>query len=293
MNENLTELVFLLDRSGSMQGLERDVIGGFNSLITKQKNEKGIAKVTTVLFDDDYEMLYSRKNLTEVKDMSVKEYYVRGSTALLDAIGKSINDIGKQLSDTPESERPSKVLFVITTDGYENASKEYTVEQVKTLITQQKEVYNWEFLFLGANIDAIKTACSFGISNDRASNFVADEQGVNVCMNGVGSAISSLRRGKKIECWKEEISKDYNKRSKNPLDQVIQIPTDPVKRNMKIRNINHTTLNSIKSNRNSSNDENSVNSTSNESEYEDKYSILIERDDIADIIVGDKSKNNK
>lgn len=213
MNENLTELVFLLDRSGSMSGLETDTIGGFNSMLEKQKKESGDAFVTTALFDDNYELLHDRNDIKRVSVITEKEYYVRGSTALLDAIGITINNIGKALSDTNEEERPGKVLVVIITDGMENSSREFSYEKIKEMVEHQKSKYAWDFIFLGANIDAIMTAGSFGISADRAANFVSDSAGTQLNYRAVNEAVSSMRKGKKVDSsWKKEIEKDYKKR---------------------------------------------------------------------------------
>ena len=213
MKENLTELVFILDRSGSMSGLEKDTIGGFNSMLEKQKKESGEAFVTTVLFDDNYELLHDRKNIRGIEAITKKEYYVRGSTALLDAMGITINNIGKALSDTNEEERPVKVLFVIITDGMENSSREFSYKKIKEMVEHQKSKYSWDFIFLGANIDAIMTAGSFGISADRAANFVSDSAGTQLNYRAVSEAVSSFRKGKKVDSsWKEEIDKDFKKR---------------------------------------------------------------------------------
>jgi len=213
MKENLTELVFILDRSGSMSGLETDTIGGFNSMLKKQKKESGEAFVTTVLFDDKYEVLHDRYDIKGVNLLTEKEYYVRGSTALLDAIGITINNIGKALSDTKEEDRPGKVLFVIITDGMENSSREFSYEKVKKMVEHQKSKYAWDFIFLGANIDAIKTANSFGISADMATNFVSDSAGTQLNYKIVSEVVSSFRKGKNVDkSWKDEIEKDYKKR---------------------------------------------------------------------------------
>ena len=213
MKENLTELVFILDRSGSMSGLETDTIGGFNSMLEKQKKESGEAFVTTVLFDDKYELLHDRYDIKGVNLLTEKEYYVRGSTALLDAIGITINNIGKALSDTKEEDRPGKVLFVIITDGMENSSREFSYEKVKKMVEHQKSKYAWDFIFLGANIDAIKTANSFGISADMATNFVSDSAGTQLNYKIVSEVVSSFRKGKNVDkSWKDEIEKDYRKR---------------------------------------------------------------------------------
>ena len=213
MKENSTELVFILDRSGSMSGLETDTIGGFNSMLEKQKKESGEAFVTTVLFDDKYELLHDRYDIKGVNLLTEKEYYVRGSTALLDAIGITINNIGKALSDTKEEDRPGKVLFVIITDGMENSSREFSYEKVKKMVEHQKSKYSWDFIFLGANIDAIKTANSFGISADMATNFVSDSVGTQLNYKIVSEVVSSFRKGKNVDkSWKDEIEKDYKKR---------------------------------------------------------------------------------
>ena len=213
MKENSTELVFILDRSGSMSGLETDTIGGFNSMLEKQKKESGEAFVTTVLFDDKYEVLHDRYDIKGVNLLTEKEYYVRGSTALLDAIGITINNIGKALSDTKEEDRPGKVLFVIITDGMENSSREFSYEKVKKMVEHQKSKYSWDFIFLGANIDAIKTANSFGISADMATNFVSDSAGTQLNYKIVSEVVSSFRKGKNVDkSWKDEIEKDYKKR---------------------------------------------------------------------------------
>lgn len=215
MKSNLTELIFILDRSGSMSGLERDTIGGFNSLIEKQKKEVGEALITTVLFDNDYEILHDRINLNGIKPMTDKEYYVRGCTALLDAIGKTVNKIINVQRHTSEELQAEKVMFVIITDGMENSSLEYNYTKVKQLIETQKSKYNWEFLFLGANIDAIATASKFGIDEDKAANYHADSQGTTVNYEAIGYALSSVRSGKKInKNWKNSIEKDYNSRNK-------------------------------------------------------------------------------
>ncbi|UOY91762.1 VWA domain-containing protein [Ectobacillus sp. JY-23] len=177
MNKNLTEIVFLLDRSGSMSGLESDTIGGFNALIRKQNQMKGETKVTVVLFDDEYEVVWDGVDAKELT-LTENEYQVRGCTALLDAIGKSIMDVGRRLSQTNEAQRPGKVIFAITTDGEENASREFTYEKIKEMIKHQQETYSWEFLFLGANIDAAQEAKSIGIHAENAFEFLACESGV-------------------------------------------------------------------------------------------------------------------
>ena len=197
MNMNRTEIIFLLDRSGSMGGLEGDTIGGFNSFIEKQIQHEGDTILTAVLFDNIYEILWNGVNAKDAK-LTNKEYFVRGSTALLDAVGKTILDVGYRLSKTREEERPGKVIFVITTDGLENASREFTYAKVKELIKHQQEKYNWEFIFLGANIDAAKEAGSIGISHENAYSFKASKAGLQNMYCMVSEAVSFRRnRGKK------------------------------------------------------------------------------------------------
>ena len=216
MKSNSTELVFILDRSGSMGGLESDTIGGFNSMIAKQQAEPGECRITTVLFDHEYEVLHDRIDLKAVSPISEREYFVRGQTALLDAIGRTINKIGGVQKNTTEDYRAEKVLFVITTDGMENASREFDYDKVKSMIEHQKEKYNWEFIFLGANINAAETASRFGIAKNRAQNFHNDSEGIalNYCV--VNNAIEYLRaapKGAKLpEDWSAEIQQDYRKR---------------------------------------------------------------------------------
>ncbi len=211
----LTELVFILDRSGSMSGLESDTIGGYNSLLEKQKQEPGEALVTTVLFDDKAELLHDRLNLKEILPMTEKEYFVRGTTALLDAVGLTINKVVEQTRRTPKELQPQHTLFVITTDGMENASREFNYEKVRRMIEHQQERYNWEFLFLGANIDAVSAAEQFGIGEDKAVNYHADVQGTQLNYQVVGEAVSSLRANKKIDKdWKKRIEEDYENRGK-------------------------------------------------------------------------------
>ena len=192
MNINLTEIIFLMDRSGSMEGLESDTIGGFNAFIENQKKMDGELIVTTVLFDDKYELLWNGINPEKVR-LTSKEYFVRGCTALLDAIGKTIIDVGYRLSNTQENHKPSKVIFVITTDGMENASKDFTYEKIRQLIKHQQEKYNWEFIFLGANIDAAKEANNIGISKDNAFKFEASKAGVEIMYSSCCEEITRKR----------------------------------------------------------------------------------------------------
>lgn len=218
MKKDLTELVFILDRSGSMAGLESDTIGGYNALLSKQKSEPGEAFITTVLFDDHYELLHDRINIKGVAPISEREYFVRGSTALLDAVGKTISKIGNAQKFTGEDERASKVLFVITTDGMENASREYNFERIKQMVERQQTKYGWEFIFLGANIDAISTAARFGIHADRAANYNADSIGTQVNYEAVTVAVSNLRSGKKLDkSWKQSIEQDYKERGQKQV----------------------------------------------------------------------------
>jgi uncharacterized protein YegL len=213
MKKNLTEIVFILDRSGSMAGLESDTIGGYNAILEKQKKEDGEANVTTVLFDDKIEMLHRRVSILDIPKITEKEYYVRGCTALLDAIGQSIHYMGNVQKYAKEEDRASKVLFVITTDGYENSSKEYSLGAIRKMVKYQKERYNWEFIFLGANIDAVETAEQFGIDGDNASNYVADSRGTELSYQAMNEAISYCRSEGRIDKrWKERVEEDYQNR---------------------------------------------------------------------------------
>lgn len=193
MKKNLTELVFILDRSGSMYNLVNDTIGGFNSMIESQKKEPGEAYVTTVLFDDHYELLHDHINLKEIHPITDKEYYTRGCTALLDAVGKTINSIGARLNNTLEDERPDKVIFVIMTDGYENASNEFTKSEVKEMIEHQQSKYSWTFMFLGADIDAVGEAQSLGIKSDFARSHTHTSLGAQSVYSAVSNAVTCLR----------------------------------------------------------------------------------------------------
>jgi uncharacterized protein YegL len=215
MKNELTELVFILDKSGSMAGLEGDTIGGYNALLKKQRVEPGEVVVTTVLFDDRYELLHDRINIKGILPITAKEYFVGGSTALLDAIGKTIHKIGNVMQHTCEEQRPGKVMFVITTDGMENASREYTYERIKKMIERQKANYGWEFIFLGANIDAVSTAARCGIDADRTANFHADSEGMRLNYQVVSEAVSEFRANRPLEAgWKAEIDADFKRRSK-------------------------------------------------------------------------------
>ena len=215
MKKNLTEIVFILDRSGSMAGLEDDIIGGFNAMIRKQKAEGGEAVVSTVLFDNYTEVIHDRVDIQKIRPMTRNEYYVRGCTALLDAVGKAIHHIGNVHKYAREEDRPEKTLFVITTDGMENASREYNYERLKAKIQHQKDKYGWEFLFLGANIDAAKEAARFGITEDRAANYHADRQGTAVIYEAVSEAVCSVRASRPMGAdWKRRVDDDFRKRGK-------------------------------------------------------------------------------
>ena len=216
MKKNLTELVFILDRSGSMAGLENDTIGGFNAMIEKQRTEPGEAIVSTVLFDNEREVIHDRVDIQKIAPMTREEYYVRGCTALLDAVGYAIAHIGNVHKYAREEDRPEKTLFVITTDGFENASHIYSYGRLKAMIERQKERYGWEFLFLGANIDAAKEAARFGIGADRAANYHADSKGTHVIYETVSEAITQVRccAAPLGADWKKQVDEDYNMRDR-------------------------------------------------------------------------------
>ena len=217
MGKNLTELVFILDRSGSMGGLESDTIGGFNAMLAKQQAEPGEALVTTVLFDDKYEVLHDRHDIKAISPITDKQYFVRGSTALLDAVGKTIHKIANAQKQAKLEYRADKVLFVITTDGMENASRKYDYDQIKSMVEHEKEKYHWEFIFLGANIDAVDVADRFGIASNRAQNFHNDSEGVQLNYCALSKAVASLRKApaasaKLPEDWNKDIEEDYQQR---------------------------------------------------------------------------------
>ncbi len=215
MRKNLTEIVFILDRSGSMSGLEGDTIGGFNSMIEKQKNAEGEALISTVLFDNISEVIHDRVSVQNIKPMTREDYTVRGCTALLDAIGGAIHHIGNVHKYARAEDVPEHTMFVITTDGMENASHRYSSEQVKKMIERQKEKYGWEFLFLGANIDAVETARHFGISEDRAVNYHSDSEGTQLNYEVLSEAIYSVRCSAPLDAnWKKRIDEDYESRKK-------------------------------------------------------------------------------
>ena len=215
MKNNITEIVFILDRSGSMAGLESDTIGGFNSMIKQQKKQDGKCYVSTVLFDNCSEVLHDRLPLEKVPEMTDKDYTVRGCTALIDAIGGAIHHIENIHKYARREDVPEHTIFVITTDGQENASHTYTSENVKKMIEQKKEECGWEFLFIGANIDAVETAARYGIDKDRAVNYNADEQGTQILYKSVSKAVCKVRASAPIQDnWSEDINNDYIKRGK-------------------------------------------------------------------------------
>ncbi|MBR5546410.1 MAG: VWA domain-containing protein [Clostridia bacterium] len=213
MKKNLTELVFILDRSGSMSGLESDTIGGFNAMIEKQKKTEGEALVSTVLFSDSSTVLHDRTDIQNVQPITDDDYQVYGCTALLDAIGQAIHHIGNVHKYAREEDRPEKTLFVITTDGMENASRRYTAPEIRAKIERQKQKYGWEFLFLGANIDAVETARRYGISEDRAVTYRSDSVGTRLNYQAVSQAVTSVRCEEELSpCWKECIEQDMQHR---------------------------------------------------------------------------------
>ena len=212
LNNNITEIVFILDRSGSMSGLEKDTIGGFNAMIEKQKKQDGKAYVSTVLFDHESVVLHDRLPLEQIKPMTEDDYTVRGCTALLDAIGGAVKHIGNIHRYARPEDVPEHTMFVITTDGLENASRKYNSRDIKRLIESKKEE-GWEFLFIGANIDAIETANDYRISADRAVNYNADSQGTGVVFEAVSETVAKFRGGQKVApCWSKKINDDYNNR---------------------------------------------------------------------------------
>lgn len=207
------EIVFILDRSGSMAGLEQDTIGGFNGLIEKQKREASSARVSLVLFDDRTEVILDRVPIEDIGSLSEEEYYVRGSTALWDAVGRSVLHIARVHQKMKAENRPEKTLFIITTDGMENSSVEYSLDQVKQLIERQKERDHWEFLFLGANIDAVQTAGRMGIEASRAVNFHADKPGMRKNFGILARAMKLYEESEELdENWAEDIRKDFESR---------------------------------------------------------------------------------
>ena len=215
MGKNLTEIVFILDKSGSMSGLESGTIGGFNSMLEKQKKESGKAIVTTILFDNNYSILHDRLYIGEVKPITNKDYFVEGSTALLDAVGKTIKKVSNTHMNIAVNEQPEKTVIVIITDGMENASAEYSYKKVKAMVELQKAKFCWEFIFLGANIDAAETAGRFGVNSERAVNYHADSEGLKTSYNAVTNAVSEFRASKSLTSkWREAVDDDFRKRRK-------------------------------------------------------------------------------
>ncbi|MDO4543099.1 MAG: vWA domain-containing protein [Clostridia bacterium] len=217
MKKGLTDLVFILDRSGSMSGLESDTIGGFNSMIQKQRKVEGECRITTVLFDDKIEFLHDRVDLNKVKKLTEREYYVRGCTALLDAIGLTLSRMGSAQKYAIPEARAEKVMVVIITDGMENSSREYSLSEVRNMIERQRDKYGWEIIFLGANIDAVRTARDFGIRSDRAQDFHADRRGIRVSLETVAEASLAYRAYPSMELpnnWNEKLKRDYEEREK-------------------------------------------------------------------------------
>ncbi|MBP0990764.1 MAG: VWA domain-containing protein [Oscillospiraceae bacterium] len=213
VKNNVTELVFILDRSGSMGGLESDTIGGFNSLIEKQKKQDGECYVSTVLFDNVSEVIYDRVKLADIKPMTEKEYYVRGCTALIDAIGGAVHHIEKVHKYVRPEDVPEHTMFVIITDGLENASSKYSSDEVKKAVERKKEEFGWEFLFIGANIDSVETAKHFGIGADRAVNYHADKKGTKVLYETVAETVCCMRSSAPIgDSWSRKINEDFESR---------------------------------------------------------------------------------
>ncbi len=216
MKKNLAELVFILDKSGSMAGLERDTIGGFNAMIEKQRGQEGECLVSTVLFANESEVIHDRVSLDKVQKLTEREYTVGGCTALIDAIGGAIHHIGNIHKYARKEDVPEHTMFVITTDGYENASRRYSSDKVKKMIEKQKSKYGWEFLFIGANIDAVETAAHFGIDPERAVNYNADAKGTRVVYDAVAQAVGQVRASRPLQReWRKNIDEDFSKRSKN------------------------------------------------------------------------------
>ena len=215
MKNNITELVFILDRSGSMEGLELDTIGGFNSLVEKQRKQEGECYVSTILFDNRSEVLHDRVKLSEIGKMTENDYTAGGCTALIDAIGCAIHHIGNVHKYARPEDVPEHTMFIITTDGMENASHIYTSDEVKKMVQRQKDKYGWEFLFIGANIDSVETAKGFGISADRAVNYHADSQGTAIVFNNVSETVCELRASRAITSdWGSSINNDFISRKR-------------------------------------------------------------------------------
>ena len=212
---NVTELVFIIDQSGSMSGLEKDTIGGFNSMLKKQRNNEGVCHISTIFFADESKVIHNRKNIESVEPLTDNDYCPGGCTALLDALGDAMKHTAKVQEMLAEDERADKVMFVIITDGQENASRRYTANEIKRTISIEQEKYGWEFIFLGANIDAVGTAESYGIRSENATNFVCDEAGVDLNFCALSETIDAVRKvGSIPKGWNRNIEKDYKKRGK-------------------------------------------------------------------------------
>lgn len=215
MKKGLTEIVFILDKSGSMSGLEADTIGGYNSFLERQKKEEGEAYVSTVLFSDTNSVIHDRVPISKIEPMNDKQYSVGGCTALLDAIGGAIKHIGNVHKYAREEDRPEKTVFVITTDGQENSSRVYDYEKIKKLVKKQQEKYGWEFIFLGANIDAITEAGRLGIASNRAVRYECDGVGTMLNFECMSESIANFRVAESMpENWKEKIEKYHSKKNK-------------------------------------------------------------------------------
>ena len=219
----MTELVFILDRSGSMSGLEKDTIGGFNSMLEKQREEPGDAVVSTVLFDNEIEVVHDRIDIKDVPKLTEEDYFVRGCTALLDAVGGAINHIGNVHKYARSEDVPEKTLFIITTDGLENASRYYTYDKVRSMIERQKARYGWEFIFLGANIDAAEEARRFGIDESMAANYRSDEAGTALNYEVISDVVTSVRMCEEplSASWKMRIDEDYESRDATKMFKSI------------------------------------------------------------------------
>lgn len=216
MKKDLTEIVCILDRSGSMAGLEADTVGGFNAMLEKQKKQPGEAILSTVLFDHETQVLHDRANLREVAPLTDRDYFVRGSTALIDAIGGAIHHIGNVHKYARKEDVPEHTVFIITTDGMENSSRFYSADQVRSMIRRQQEKYGWEFLFLGANIDAVETASHLGIREDRAVNYYADAQGTQLVYEGISEAVGEIRCcAAPTAKWRSKLDQDFTQRKKH------------------------------------------------------------------------------
>lgn len=223
MKTNLSEIIFILDRSGSMSGLESDTIGGYNAFLKRQRSEPGDARITTILFDDRYELLHNGLDIRTTQPITGQDYFTRGSTALLDAVGTAIHQVDLRLSKSAESEKPAKVIFVITTDGLENSSKEYTYQMIHNLITRRREQDHWDFIFLGANIDAEGTAENMGIKRDFAVNYSADSIGTAMMFESMQENVSRLRKSDELDDnWKKKLT---SKKTEQKVEDLLR-PSD-------------------------------------------------------------------